>query len=445
MSDIVIQVDNLSKQYRLGEVSTGSLGHDLNRWWHRIRGKDDPYLAVTKANARDRKADGDEFVWALRDITFEVQRGEVLGIIGRNGAGKSTLLKIMSRVTAPTRGEIRLNGHISSLLEVGTGFHPDLTGRENIYMNGAILGMTKAEISSKLDEIVDFSGCARYLDTPTKRYSSGMVVRLGFAVAAHLEPDILIVDEVLAVGDADFQKKCIGKMQDVAGHGRTVLFVSHNMESVRALTKRCLVLSEGGVVLDAPTDEAVERYITPAGGEQLVGQPVPIEQLNLEKRVLLDPRVTFVSLGLNHGAEAEIPSGGTLSLRIEAKAADRLEGLSIGYTIRHNSGSMVCNGSSALFNLAGEGVWGLDLEIGELELAPGHYDLALSLQRGALTDTKYVYDILFSAVGFRVSSTRPDGSMLPPWNPAWGQWLHHGARVMRIDQQPGHAGTKAHE
>ncbi len=432
MNDVVIQVDNLAKQYRLGEVSTGSLGHDLNRWWHRVRGKDDPYLSVTKTNARERKADGDEFVWALRDINFEVQRGEVLGIIGRNGAGKSTLLKIMSRVTAPTRGEIRLNGRISSLLEVGTGFHQDLTGRENIYMNGAILGMTKAEITAKLDEIVAFSGCARYLDTPVKRYSSGMVVRLGFAVAAHLEPDILIVDEVLAVGDADFQKKCIGKMQDVAGHGRTVLFVSHNMDSVRTLTKRCLVLSEGTVVLDAPTEEAVERYITPAGAEHPAGHAVPVEQLQLEKRVLMDPRVSFVALGLASGAQSEIPSGGALTLQLDVRAAEKLEGLSIGYTIRHASGTTVCNGSSPLFALEGAGDWRMQLALAKLELAPGNYDLALSLQRGALTDTKYLYDILFGAMSFRVSSARPDGSTLPPWNPAWGQWLHHDASVLSM-------------
>jgi lipopolysaccharide transport system ATP-binding protein len=248
MTDTIIEVDSVSKQYRLGEVSTGSLGHDLNRAWHRLRGKPDPYLKVTHSNDRTQTAmHGEEFVWALEDVSFEVKRGEVLGVIGRNGAGKSTLLKILSRVTAPTTGEIRVDGTLASLLEVGTGFHQDLTGRENIYLNGAILGMTKQEITSKLDEIVEFSGCARYLDTPVKRYSSGMVVRLGFAVAAHLEPDILIVDEVLAVGDAEFQKKCIGKMQDVASHGRTVLFVSHNLASVRNLCQTAIWLDNGAV------------------------------------------------------------------------------------------------------------------------------------------------------------------------------------------------------
>ena len=233
--DIILKVDNVSKQYRLGLVGTGTLSHDLNRWWHTIRGKEDPYLRVGDANDRATKGDS-EYVWALKDISFEVKRGEVLGIIGKNGAGKSTLLKILSKVTGPTTGEVKTRGRIASLLEVGTGFHPELTGRENIYLNGAILGMTKKEIKSKIDEIVDFSGCERYIDTPVKRYSSGMTVRLAFAVAAHLDPEILVIDEVLAVGDAEFQKKAIGKMQDISkGEGRTVLFVSHNLVAVQNL------------------------------------------------------------------------------------------------------------------------------------------------------------------------------------------------------------------
>lgn len=261
-SDTIIEIENLSKQYRLGQVSTGTVAHDINRWWARLRGKGDPTLQVTHANDRSQRAlSRDEYVWALEDINFEVKKGEVLGIIGRNGAGKSTLLKILSRVTAPTSGEIRLNGSLASLLEVGTGFHHELTGRENIFLNGAILGMTKAEIQSKLDEIVEFSGCARYLDTPVKRYSSGMMVRLGFAVAAHLEPDILVVDEVLAVGDAEFQKKCIGKMQDVASQGRTVLFVSHNMTAVASLCDRIILLSNGQVACDGLPDEVISMYL----------------------------------------------------------------------------------------------------------------------------------------------------------------------------------------
>ena len=246
---VILKIENISKQYRLGLVGTGTLTHDLNRFWHSIRGKDDPYLKIGAVNDRNAKATTD-YVWALQDIDFEVNQGEVLGIIGKNGAGKSTLLKILSRVTSPTTGVIKTKGRIASLLEVGTGFHPELTGRENIYLNGAILGMTKLEIVSKIDEIVEFSGCELYIDTPVKRYSSGMTVRLAFAVAAHLEPDILIIDEVLAVGDAEFQKKAIGKMQDISkGEGRTVLFVSHNMAAVKSLCSRGIVLENGKLVL----------------------------------------------------------------------------------------------------------------------------------------------------------------------------------------------------
>lgn len=261
MSDISIKVENLSKQYRLGTVGTGTISHDLNRWWAQIRGKEDPFLKVGEANDRS-KAGNSDYVWSLKDINFEVRQGEVLGIIGKNGAGKSTLLKILSKVTGPTTGRIMAKGRIGALLEVGTGFHPELTGRENIFLNGAILGMTKAEIKSKLEEIVEFSGCARYVDTPVKRYSSGMKVRLAFAVAAFLEPEILIVDEVLAVGDAEFQKKAIGKMQDVSkAQGRTVLFVSHNMQAISALCNRLIVLENGQIIHNGDVDNGIEKYL----------------------------------------------------------------------------------------------------------------------------------------------------------------------------------------
>lgn len=245
--DTILVAQNVSKQYRLGLVGTGTLSHDINRWWYKVRGKEDPYLKVGEVNDRGSVGNS-EYVWALNDINFEVERGEVLGIIGKNGAGKSTLLKILSRVTSPTTGEIKTKGRIASLLEVGTGFHGEMTGRENIYLNGAILGMTKKEINSKIDEIIEFSGCARYIDTPVKRYSSGMTVRLAFAVAAFLEPDILIIDEVLAVGDAEFQKKAIGKMQDISrGEGRTVLFVSHNMAAIQSLCSRVVLMENGRI------------------------------------------------------------------------------------------------------------------------------------------------------------------------------------------------------
>ena len=261
MSSPIIKVENLSKQYRLGLVGTGTLSHDLNRWWHIVRGKEDPYLKVGDVNNRATKGTSD-YVWALKDINFEVKQGEVLGIIGKNGAGKSTLLKILSKITSPTTGSIKSRGRVASLLEVGTGFHGEMTGRENIFLNGAILGMTKKEITAKLDEIIDFSGCERYIDTPVKRYSSGMTVRLAFAVAAFLEPDILIIDEVLAVGDAEFQKKAIGKMQEISkGEGRTVLFVSHNMDAVMRLCTKAMLLKDGTILEYGSTAKIIDSYL----------------------------------------------------------------------------------------------------------------------------------------------------------------------------------------
>jgi lipopolysaccharide transport system ATP-binding protein len=282
MNDVVVRVENVSKRYRLGVIGTGTLAHDLNLWWARVRGRPDPTLPIGQQAPSDghspvhgkRASSGDsmagtaqsrasDYVWALEGISFDVRQGEVLGIIGRNGAGKSTILKILSRVTAPTSGEVRLRGHTASLLEIGTGFHPELTGRENIKLNGAILGMRRAEIVRRFDEIVAFSGSEveQYIDTPVKRYSSGMYLRLAFAVAAHLDPEILMVDEVLAVGDAVFQKKCLGKMGDVASEGRTVLFVSHNMAAVRSLCSRCLWLEGGRLRCDGDTQQVVNEYL----------------------------------------------------------------------------------------------------------------------------------------------------------------------------------------
>lgn len=260
MSDVIIKIENLSKQYRLGTVGTGTLSHDLNRWWAEIRGKEDPFLKIGEVNDRTKSSDS-EYVWALKDINIEINRGDIVGIIGKNGAGKSTLLKILSKVTRPTTGCIKLGGRIASLLEVGTGFHPEMTGRENIYLNGAILGMKRQEINQKFDEIVAFAGVEKYVDTPVKRYSSGMYVRLAFAVAAHLEPEILVIDEVLAVGDAEFQKKCLGKMQDISRNdGRTVLFVSHNMAAIKTLCKTGIVLENGTNVFNGTQLDAVSFY-----------------------------------------------------------------------------------------------------------------------------------------------------------------------------------------
>ncbi|MCG8390518.1 MAG: polysaccharide ABC transporter ATP-binding protein [Cytophagales bacterium] len=261
MSNTVIRVENLGKLYRIGEIGTGTLSHDLNRFWAQLRGKEDPYSKVGTVNDRTQQAQRDEHVWALKDISFEVQQGEVLGVIGKNGAGKSTLLKLLSRVTSPTYGEVKIKGRVASLLEVGTGFHLEMTGRENIYMNGTIMGMRRQEIAAKLDDIVDFAGVAKYLDTPVKRYSSGMTVRLGFAIAAFLEPEILIVDEVLAVGDTEFQKRAIGKIQDVSkGESRTVLFVSHNLNSIRKLCNTGIYLRDGKLAYVGSIDGALESY-----------------------------------------------------------------------------------------------------------------------------------------------------------------------------------------
>ena len=261
MSEVILKIENLSKQYRLGLVGTGTIGEDLKRWWYKVRGKEDPYLKIGDVNDRSIKGTSD-YVWALQDINFDVKQGEVLGIIGKNGAGKSTLLKILSKITSPTTGNVKSRGTVASLLEVGTGFHGELTGRENIYLNGAILGMTKAEISSKIYEIIEFSGCERYIDTPVQRYSSGMTVRLAFAVAAFLEPDILIIDEVLAVGDAEFQKKAIGKMQDISrGEGRTVLFVSHNMDSIMRLCTRAILMKNGKIIDNGNVSKVIDTYL----------------------------------------------------------------------------------------------------------------------------------------------------------------------------------------
>jgi lipopolysaccharide transport system ATP-binding protein len=266
MKQLAIKAENISKQYRLGQVGTGTLSHDLNRFWSKVRGLEDPYLKIGEANDRSLKGTSD-YVWSLRDINFEIEQGEAVGIIGRNGAGKSTLLKLLSKVTKPTTGNFRVNGRIASLLEVGTGFNPEMTGRENIYLNGAILGMRRSEITRKFDEIVAFSGVERYIDTPVKRYSSGMYVRLAFAVAAHLESEILIVDEVLAVGDAEFQKKCLGKMGDVSkGEGRTVLFVSHNLSAVKTLCNKGILLQNGTLNFSGNIDATLDRYLIDNSG-----------------------------------------------------------------------------------------------------------------------------------------------------------------------------------
>jgi lipopolysaccharide transport system ATP-binding protein len=294
---IAIQIQNLSKAYQLGQIGTGTISRDLERWWASIRGKEDPFLKIGETNDRTTKSDSN-IVWSLKDINVEIQQGDAVGIIGRNGAGKSTLLKLLSRVTAPTTGTIKAKGRIASLLEVGTGFHPELSGKENIYLNGAILGMRKKEIDRKLEEIIDFSGVERYIDTPVKRYSSGMYVRLAFAVAAHLDSEILIVDEVLAVGDAEFQKKCLGKMEDVSkGEGKTVLFVSHNMQSIQNLCNSCIYLDKGLLVDQNDTHTILTSYLKSSTSKfykpdlKKLEQLIFVDGIYLENTILIDGNI----------------------------------------------------------------------------------------------------------------------------------------------------------
>ena len=322
-----IEFKNIGKQYRLGVVSTRTLTHDLNRWWQTaILGHEDPYLRIGETNDRASRGKS-EYVWALKDINFSVEEGDVVGIIGKNGAGKSTLLKLLSRVTGPTVGEIRARGRIGALLEVGTGFHQEMTGRENIYLNGAILGMTKAEITRKLDEIVDFSGCERYIDTPVKRYSSGMMVRLGFAVAAHLDPEILVVDEVLAVGDAEFQKKAIGKMQDVSkGEGRTVLFVSHNMNSIQQLCKTGILLDNGRIAYSGSIGETIRQYLK--DNDQRISH---IAEPNEEALQLLQASISTSDIYAFH------PSS-ELTLHMVVAVREKIHQLAIGFNIYSSYG-----------------------------------------------------------------------------------------------------------
>jgi lipopolysaccharide transport system ATP-binding protein len=345
-SDVVIAVEAVSKLYRLGQVSTGTLAHDLNRWWHKIRGREDPYRKITPTsdevngrrvdNSNDRAPSSS--IYALEDVSFKVSRGEILGIIGRNGAGKSTLLKILSRVTSPSSGAIRVRGRVASLLEVGTGFHPELTGRENIYLNGAILGMQRAEIRRKFDEIVGFSEVDKFIDTPVKRYSSGMYVRLAFAVAAHLQQEILIVDEVLAVGDVEFQKKCLGKMGDVAQSGRTVIFVSHNMAAVQNLCKRSISLHRGRVVMDGPTKDVIYQHLN-ADSDTRERRP---DHLVRHTAAKANCRIIYFRVDTQSATDATIVQSGAcvdLVFGVQSDIAD--QDMLLSWVIRDTSGQQL--------------------------------------------------------------------------------------------------------
>ena len=413
-----IEFNNISKIYRLGLVSTGTLAHDLKRWWTmNIRGKEDPYLTIGETNDRSTKGES-EYVWALKDIDFKVEQGDVVGIIGKNGAGKSTLLKILSKVTAPTTGTIRARGRIGSLLEVGTGFHPEMTGRENIYMNGAILGMTKAEITKKLDEIVDFSGCERYIDTPVKRYSSGMMVRLGFAVAAHLDPEILVVDEVLAVGDAEFQKKAIGKMQDVSrGEGRTVLFVSHNMGSIRQLCKKGIVLEKGRIVHSSDVHSAVDYYLENGHDLKKESSVVVMEEQHDKNRSML---VQFVSFSFTKGAPI-FSSDEDIELEIVVKA-NRTKDCRVNCTIFNVEGSPIgSNTSMNTFQIHEGETKTLIYTIQNPRLAMGMYSISFSLGCGDASTGETNYDVVQQIIGFEIDKiSKASNLYYAKWDRNWG-------------------------
>jgi len=395
-----IEFENVGKQYRLGLVSTGTISHDLNRWWTmNILGKEDPYLKIGETNDRSSKGHS-EYVWALKDINFNVEQGDVVGIIGKNGAGKSTLLKLLSRVTAPTTGSIRVRGRIASLLEVGTGFHPEMTGRENIYLNGAIMGMTKQEISRKIDEIVDFSGCERYIDTPVKRYSSGMTVRLGFAVAAHLEPEILVVDEVLAVGDAEFQKKAIGKMQDISqGGGRTVLFVSHNMSSIQTLCNHGIVLDKGSICYSGTAKECVNYYIKNSISE--LKDHDTQETINHKKGLIHELEYTEVKM-LNDVHNMSTCEPIELELTIKRNVHSITE-CQIGVLTVNEANDLLWTNYSPVLTLPTKGdMFKIHLSIPNHNTPKGKYRMALHLAKFDYQSWTRFYDIIYNSIAFEV-------------------------------------------
>lgn len=392
MSKTAISIENVSKSYQLGTIGTGTFYGDLKRWWARQRGNPDPYQKIGEVDHGNRQG---ETLWALKDVNFQVKQGEALGIIGRNGAGKSTLLKILSRVTAPSNGEVKVKGRIASLLEVGTGFHPELTGRENIYLNGAILGMNKAEISRKFDEIVDFSGVEQFIDTPVKRYSSGMYVRLAFAVAAHLEPEILIVDEVLAVGDVEFQKKCLGKMSDVAHGGRTVLFVSHNMAAIRNLCTDCIYLQKGQLVVQSNTENTINSYLSD------IEKTMSTVSLRDRKDRQGSGKVKVVSFyvsDLRGNRQAALKSGGDYLFVMEYEKNDPKNAFvnivgSIGITDMNNQYILLFRSNFTNQNLNLSSDKGrIECKVKDLNLALGTYKIIVFLSNGETETLDLVSD-----------------------------------------------------
>ena len=426
MSRKSIVVNNISKQYRLGQVGTGSLKNDMSRFWHTIRGKEDPFLQVGMLNDRSKKYNSD-WIWALKDIDFSVEEGEVLGIIGRNGAGKSTLLKILSKITAPTKGEIEVHGRIASLLEVGTGFHPDLTGRDNIYLNGAVLGMRKNEIKSKLDAIIDFSGVEGYIDTPVKRYSSGMKMRLGFAVAAFLEPDILIVDEVLAVGDAEFQKKCLGKIKNVSSEeGRTVLFVSHNLGAVKNLTSRCIMLEHGKLVDEGAPGKVIEDYLKMT----TMPENTFIDQKRINEFWGRDVILNSINPAFSAGASF-FHFKEELCFEIGFHVNNVLkEFLRIGCTISTLDEKPVLSlMTEQVIDASNTGQKSYKFRIKNLQLFPGSYKLSMSIGLGSFQETRKEYDVVRDALVFSIENVSDTGNAVYNWISGYGNILHENASL----------------
>ena len=402
-----IKVENLSKQYRLGKVGTGTISHDLNRWWHRVRGKEDPYLKIGEANDRSKKGDS-EYVWALRDINFEIQQGDAVGIIGSNGAGKSTLLKILSRTTGPTTGQVKMKGRVASLLEVGTGFHPELTGRENIFLNGAILGMTKHEIQRKFDEIVDFSGVERYIDTPVKRYSSGMYVRLAFAVAAHLESEILVIDEVLAVGDYEFQSKCLRKMNEVSkSEGRTILFVSHNLESILSLTKNSILIDKGKVVSYGNSSDTVNAYQQYSIKEVAVTSIynslnwVDLREAHCSRELI----ITQIER-LNNSHVISKDESLKIIVTVQNNTSKSFKDVSIAVNQKHLSDEPVFTSfTEPILTFEPNEIKNIELEIGSDSLLPGSYKNSIWISQGGLMKYKKDFHSVHNVVAIELFSS----------------------------------------
>ncbi len=401
---IVISIENVWKEYRLGVIGHGTLAQDLQSWWAKIRGAEDPNSKLSLVQkGLERQIDGDHF-WALQDINLEVEEGEILGIIGKNGAGKSTLLKILSRVTKPTKGRIKIKGRIASLLEVGTGFHPELTGRENVYLNGAILGMSKQEVSTKFDEIIDFSGIESFIDTPVKRYSSGMYVRLAFAVAAHLEPEILIIDEVLAVGDADFQKKCLGKMGEVAHAGRTVLFVSHNMGAVNQLCTKGALFADGVVKDYGHTENIIEKYL--CGESEKISKKVWNDDTALGNEA-----VKLISVEINNSMDRAnaLWTDESFNIEVVIRVMKPNVTVGIGLIIRNSFGHSIVHSSSLVSTTAemGKGDWFFKAEIPSNLLNIGEYFVTVSCDE----PNKEVMFVADNILRFSIASKSNNTSM----------------------------------